>query len=1687
MSGEDLMMDRKMEAEGEVQDQKEISTAVAATTTEGSPSFQAAPVMSVFQAVDSAQRKEVPQVRSTSQSDLQSQSADSDSVAKQQVYFLPPPPPQPPLNPYFGQQHQHQHQHQQQQHQQQIPQNQEDGGKNRFSESEPAVSSASGESTATTATTDRFFENSKAGSNVINADFRLQQMAENTPGQVLTPRPVSVPKILAPKVRVPFLYPQETLPTVGNYNFYEIQEDDHYGETSGSIPTIELDKLDSNLNDPILIAEKFKEIGSKYGAIKIIPSKKWNAKVYKSSINDRHLWFQTRRQLLNSKKDEMDLRIFFYNRLFKSLRQNADPNNHLKNLPNIENEPVDLYRLAIYAKEKIQSSKICEQKLWKEIANELGYFAKPLAPEKLKEIYEKILKNFDLSELELEKCDSINENNKRVKLEQDESEAQRTKKLKLEDDELIKIPVLYGSAYEYKRSRNLLISKGFPTNFDALTIEKQGISKSDKTSLETYNFHDWLKNDQAGFKFDIIDPSSYLNNKPPFYNIRDFYEKNLKFQKKIFSKYKFDDSSSSSSSSNLTPQKLEDAYWRFVEEQDPSNLYEVEAAIRVPTAIHDSGFYQIGSNSGNLEQNLENLVDEGLGSWNLNNLAINDQSIFRFLSNDIQSLTKPTLNIGMLFSTENWTMEDHWLHLIDYNHYGNGKIWYFIDPNDYENFEKLLKDCILKRKDEYKSNEYFLNPTKFKENFNDPDFISCCLENRVLSSSVANPLNKRFEHRDKFYNGLINTNQKIKFNDDFFLTPEFLKSKGIRVYKTYQKAGEFIIKYPKCYSSNICLGFTKSESINFAPPSWLGFGEESENWLVKQGIMPNFSIFEILINIAKNNVKNIAILQESKQLYENLLKEELTLRNELRNKVQGLKEVTNTNDNYISDDDLAICFPSKVILCNNDDRVFSISIKNFLKYSKKDSFLKKLKSVELHIFYDDEKLKSFGKVFNRDIPSSSKWFEKFQNFLKSSSMPSLKSLKNLYFEGEKIFNDDYLKFFYNKEKEYKIYSTFIRLGQLIERYQSWVDSAQKYLSSKHQSRTRNNLNRKRFNNNLNFDIDEYNSTNVDGTDQNDDVTVDEEAELNIDGLCKLVEDISGLFFYSEEIDQLLNLTNEIEKYELNARKFLSSSTNYPNFFKENIEELSNIVSLGRSFGFYIPSASKLAKIYKIETWLLKYEEIFSEGLLSKFKDIFSFKKFIDEGKTLMSQGHNDKISRLEGKLKETEILADSVAQIINKTHKSNISEVSKLLEESYDYPIDAELRNQLIKIKSEYEDIMVKSEKFLEKLVNIDGEINEDTLPKYSQVKSLLEKTKHLKFNSPQVKKLEVEYFKPTEEWLKNLRKFCNKQNSSLMVLKTYLVNLLNNVNNCLNISNPEDIVDFNNSPNVSSNEKFFCLCRLMESGSMVECENCSEWYHLSCFNTNKSKMKDKNFICPICDHNHNFDDLFLNFNKKFNNLSKPNLSNLILLLNDFKKLKLYPPMEEYNLVKEAVNNCLKFKQDFLNKDLKWDENFEMIIEDNIYKVRFYLRKLTGCSILFEKEYNQLREILLLLDEKKAQEQLRIKQEQDELVKIQTTQTPQLNIDNRIETTTISNIPEVQNNQFNNNKSFIPNSQITLPPKNPFEIKDTSINLPISREEEISENHENPVILSPLKNTQPEAINKANEQGKIITQTNQDQ
>ncbi|GAB1863858.1 Protein Jumonji [Camponotus japonicus] len=211
--------------------------------------------------------------------------------------------------------------------------------------------------------------------------------------------------------------------------------------------------------------------------------------------------------------------------------------------------------------------------------------------------------------------------------------------------------------------------------------------------------------------------------------------------------------------------------------------------------------------------------------WNLKVLTNNAGSVLRALG-PLMGVTVPTLHVGMLFSACCWYRDPHGLPWIEYLHTGAKKIWYGIPDEHNNNFQKALSKMVPR---------YCKNKTIW------------------LPSDTA------------------------------MVPPELLVSNNVPLCKTVQEPGQFIIVFPKAFTSSICTGYVVSESVYFAQPSWLETAEQVFKDIQDSCEPSIFSFERLLFNIINDTRSHIDILKQILPSVIKIREKELDYRKQLEN------------------------------------------------------------------------------------------------------------------------------------------------------------------------------------------------------------------------------------------------------------------------------------------------------------------------------------------------------------------------------------------------------------------------------------------------------------------------------------------------------------------------------------------------------------------------------------------------------------------------------------------------------------------------------------------------------------------------------------------------------------------------------------------------------------------------------------
>ncbi|XP_004519005.1 uncharacterized protein LOC101460227 [Ceratitis capitata] len=210
--------------------------------------------------------------------------------------------------------------------------------------------------------------------------------------------------------------------------------------------------------------------------------------------------------------------------------------------------------------------------------------------------------------------------------------------------------------------------------------------------------------------------------------------------------------------------------------------------------------------------------------WNLKVLTNNPGSVLRSLG-PVMGVTVPTLHVGMLFSACCWYRDPHGLSWIEYLHTGASKLWYGIPDDQSANFRAALTSLI---------------PTHCQ---NKTIWLPC---------------------------------------DTVMVPPHMLTDRGVSLCRIEQKPGEFIVVFPRAYTSSLATGYVVSESVYFATTSWLDLAKDDFRDIHDSCEPAMFSLEQLLFALGYDQRVTSDTLQQMLPMLQEVYEKELAAREQLK-------------------------------------------------------------------------------------------------------------------------------------------------------------------------------------------------------------------------------------------------------------------------------------------------------------------------------------------------------------------------------------------------------------------------------------------------------------------------------------------------------------------------------------------------------------------------------------------------------------------------------------------------------------------------------------------------------------------------------------------------------------------------------------------------------------------------------------
>lgn len=1335
---------------------------------------------------------------------------------------------------------------------------------------------------------------------------------------------------------------------------------------------------DEEARNPIHFLDSKSGDGREYGAIKITLPQAFAPKV--RHFHPELYWFHTNKLLINPPRDDLALRLAFYRELSKFIPPNLkaeNPHLLLDQPPIIENRPVDMYRLFKLVAVNGGYKLVAQNNLWHQIARELGYkFIDYGLVAALRQAYEILLHPYEIyitgggkstppdikqeysdSESHLERAsfeptraDTITpvasfienataspvERKLEMKDEMQRSQSapvEMTKKhegsqCEKEDDQpaakrmrlsgaetskistVTKAPLILGSSKQFPRLLRLRSTKGYLMNAPHLINLKHPIIMQQLALIQPQTqVHNAIRGmfENKTVQCDDI-PLTLTPLTLALYLLAQFVERDHCFQDFLLREFEklFDNG-------GIEVARMEDVFWKVAQRDvvlsNPvlaQGGIELEAGHDLPLRVHGLAFATLGDDviATKLFGSSNTSIEDGLNPWNLHNLGnLPDSLLAGLYEPDLgnPALASPRALVGMTFSVQNWRCQEQFCQLINLQVAGAPKLWYFVAEADFERFEALVQLIQLKDRIHINNNSW---DTKNYSNL----FVSPQAQGAV-NQSIELMINTTAEPR------LGSEDAGSVCNQEHFLSPALLHEHGIKFTLIIQRPGEYVVVYPKTYASCVSLGVTVLEEINVATVLWLDYALAGEKWLLKQRLLPNFSTFKLMVNLIQL-LDSPGARQFSAEVYTKLAPEfcdmvdrELELRAEVRK--LKVKETAvddkghHTDVDDVADDTLQYCFPSKIVL--NKAKV--VLLTSYLKLP--------VSQAELQVMYLDEKLRQLQRIAQGFLVDFREWKTSYEELMHTQGLASLKTYKQLLMEGERIAAAlcPALAIMWGEQMgDPAAYSDFLsavnNLRQFIHHANEFIEQCQALLAIKHQQRIRN------------------------GNDYHRAQLID---------LERIVEQIPLLNFSSVETEQVMELKLEIENFDKALRALLAK-------LRASEVEFNDLINLGELFGVHIPSLAFITRIRDRMHWHKTFGTIEKGGdPYADSKEVFTLdnlEEFLAEGLRILPKKDAHMVRTIQGIVQQSKRFDTAVDQLLDVEYVDDV-DVGQLDEFAQRFRLE-----KLFLHQSTYDRLLQvhDARKLIAKVQSAPEGLS------YNDLRALLAQVadSDLKFRTMHLQS-EVT---TTEDWAAKLdQKLESTHIISTMEADSRDVNvravanaslvqklhqLLNKAEFCfseVDSYTKSSSYQARNPDDEPPSQPIYCVCREFEFGTMIECDQCTEWYHEVCVQ-DKASAKNEVFVCDVCKvvNMGDLDDYLKG------QITYPELNEVVATVETLKAV----PAVDIEALKDLLIYLDKCKAD-VNARVVEIINSAASLEEKLDQLMFWARKVYGAGVFLNE------------------------------------------------------------------------------------------------------------------------------------------
>lgn len=540
----------------------------------------------------------------------------------------------------------------------------------------------------------------------------------------------------------------------------------------------------------------------------------------------------------------------------------------------------------------------------------------------------------------------------------------------------------------------------------------------------------------------------------------------------------------------------------------------------------------------------------------------------------------------------------------------------------------------------------------------------------------------------------------------------------------------------------------------------------------------------------------------------------------------------------------------------------------------------------MRLRFSDDELEALVQNVERTACVPSAWSQKVKEALASQSGPSPKVLRQFLNEADK----------FSVPVEEVAW-----LQNYLDQVNAWIEEAAKYIIRKHQHRRRDGKGTKTY------------------------------TGERYQRISELLEKESHISFDAPEVQMLKDSFNMLNDLKNQAIAVLTRP-------ESTIADYKEVYDFGVSIGADVPEMQQLEMKIRQHEWQERAPRAL-QNEATTYQEIVNLLQEADVCQIPRDDVCYSQLLEREHRGKEWIALAERILHHKNTNAQEEVTleHIRQVLEAGIDVPRVPHLYSALHDLATRAADTLRDAEDILRRGQSMPSTLTER--PSAVDAQRVLKSIESLPIQVPGKDILAHEIAR-TDAWVAQAKKIFNVVRSNgHKSFDTILNDIMTNVKTITEAAMSSGEGQQQSSSG-SSKPDVYCLCRTPESGLMIECDQCHEWYHGPCVRVTKREAKAQmSYICPICDVSQNIHHA----------TKRARLEDIAALVREAETLMFMPKV--YPIISQFATRMQKFRE---HVQAFCRSKTQLGLED-LPMIKQHLRELEGLEILLQDETEFLR------------------------------------------------------------------------------------------------------------------------------------